>query len=656
MESLLPYALKYLDAGLSILPARQDKGPAIDPQTGAPLKWGKWTKKPMTADDAEYWWKNGSLIGVIGGPVSGNLEMIDLDHPGIAKEWFALLKSWNLEPLLRRLVIESTQTPGRYHVSYRHEGKPEGPLKLALRPATEAELLLKPEERVKCKIETKGDGGYCVVAPSPGYKLTQGDWLNIPTITADEREALLSACRYFNEVVRLVSKTPEGDRIGDDYNARASIDEILIPNDWKRCKGGDLYWTRPGKDHGVSASWNYQGNRHFTVFTSNAPGLEPGSYDLFGLYARLFHGGDFKAAARAAQQAGYGESASKTIRRIVQKAEREPRSWIWGDRVIVKETAWLFDPYIPKGELTFLAGDPGEGKSSLAQAIAAHVSTGTPINGEPIEKGRVIFLSAEQSVSKVTIPRFISMGADLSQILLPDDENDDGSVDPFVLDEEGIEELKEQAKEIKASLIVIDTVTAYIEASRDMSTANQVREWMRRLTDIARLTDAAILIIGHTNKSTGQKALYRISGSMDFVGASRSVLMCGHDPDNPETKGSAHIKSNVGRLGETIGYCIGDDGSFSWTNASDLSADRMFEAPQSREARTTREECTEWLEQLLKDNPMYASDVIAQAKEHGYSRRALFDAKKDCRVKSRKGTSGAWSWYMPTDDGSDFEG
>jgi hypothetical protein len=70
------------------------------------------------------------------------------------------------------------------------------------------------------------------------------------------------------------------------------------------------YWTRPGKDRGVSATTNHQGNDLLWVFTSSAE-LDPDrSYDRFGVYTVMEHGGDFQAAARALTAQGYGSPSS----------------------------------------------------------------------------------------------------------------------------------------------------------------------------------------------------------------------------------------------------------------------------------------------------------------------------------------------------------
>ena len=39
---------------------------------------------------------------------------------------------------------------------------------------------------------------------------------------------------------------------------------------------------------------------------------------------------------------------------------------------------WLWEGHIPRGMLTIIAGDPGQGKSAVALDIAARVSSGKP--------------------------------------------------------------------------------------------------------------------------------------------------------------------------------------------------------------------------------------------------------------------------------------
>ena len=109
----------------------------------------------------------------------------------------------------------------------------------------------------------------------------------------------------------------EGTRPGDEFNQRATWDEILEPKGWTflRETCGVSYWRRPDKvGQGPSASVGYchneDGKPLMKVFSSNARPLEEGEvYDKFAVYTHLHHGGDFEAAARMLAERGFGRTS-----------------------------------------------------------------------------------------------------------------------------------------------------------------------------------------------------------------------------------------------------------------------------------------------------------------------------------------------------------
>ena len=73
--------------------------------------------------------------------------------------------------------------------------------------------------------------------------------------------------------------------------------------------------------------------------------------------------------------------------------------------------SWLWHPYIARGKLTILEGDPGFGKSWLTCALAAGVSHGRGLPGaEPFEPGNVLMLSAEDGLGDTLRPRLDAVG------------------------------------------------------------------------------------------------------------------------------------------------------------------------------------------------------------------------------------------------------
>jgi len=175
---ILNAALAYRDAGLCVLPARLDqKRPVV-------ASWKQYQQRLPTDIEVRAWFSNGHAMCILTGAVSGNLEMLDFDAGGALYDRWAQIVQEQSSCLLERLVMERSQRGGR-HVAYRSAVPVCGSMKLAQR--------LGPEGRPQTLIETRGEGGLFLCAPSSGYELLQGDFTSLPILTPDERDILLSA-------------------------------------------------------------------------------------------------------------------------------------------------------------------------------------------------------------------------------------------------------------------------------------------------------------------------------------------------------------------------------------------------------------------------------------------------------------------------------
>ena len=303
-------ALAYLASGLSVLPARRNrKCPAVP-------SWKPYQSRLPSQAEVEAWFANRhDAMCVVTGGVSGNAEALDFDAAGaMFDDWVAII-SKQAPGLLERLVIERSPSGG-FHAVYRCVEAICGNLKLAQR--------LGANGRPQTLIETRGEGGLFLCAPTPGYALIQGSLTDLPILTAAERDILLSAAWSLNEYVPDVvdgpkngqslahvaagSGLPTTARPGDDFSARGDIREILIAHGWTLVRTGENeYWRRPGKTSGWSATLK---NNVLFVFSSNAEPFEPGKgYSPFAVYAWLEHNGDFAAAAAKLREQGFGEDA-----------------------------------------------------------------------------------------------------------------------------------------------------------------------------------------------------------------------------------------------------------------------------------------------------------------------------------------------------------
>src|SRR5688572_9835421 len=216
-------------------------------------------------------------IGIVCGAISGNLEMLELEGRACSGDVLdqiieACGEDATFLQLLQNGYCEWTPSGG-LHFLYRiadHEAP--GNTKVARRPATEEEIAadmaatglpIEKINKVKVLAETRGEGGYVVVAPSCGTVHATGDSWSvgagqigvIPTITWEQRQTLVAAMYdVLDEMPEPVAPAPRpspasllpnrDNRPGDDYNNRVQWIEILGPHGWTvdHVQGHTTYW------------------------------------------------------------------------------------------------------------------------------------------------------------------------------------------------------------------------------------------------------------------------------------------------------------------------------------------------------------------------------------------------------------------------------
>jgi len=315
---LIDTATTYLSAGLCVLPAiLEEKRPALS-------GWKQYQRRLPTERQVRTWFAEPRPVCVLTGAVSGHLEMIDFDHGGELYNRWAELVTTESPELLARLIFERSQSGG-WHAVYRCAEPVPGNRKLAQRivvvPSAEPVMIggkrhvprkVGDHFEVTCTlIETRGEGGLFLCAPTPGYQIEQGSFDSIPVLEVAEQAILIEAARTLNEAVPAATSAPTVPagigRPGDDFNERGDVREVLVRHGWSLARGGENEcWRRPGKDRGWSATLR---DRVLYVFSSNASPFEPDrAYAPFTVFTLLEHGGDFTAAANALRSQGYGQA------------------------------------------------------------------------------------------------------------------------------------------------------------------------------------------------------------------------------------------------------------------------------------------------------------------------------------------------------------
>lgn len=307
----IEYALKLVHAGLSLIPvSAQTKKPIEallpqDPESGIG-SWKFYQERLPTETELRIWLDKGAQLAVVCGGISGNLYILDFDVIRFYQLW-----RQELGVLGAGLVLQQTGGGG-YQVIFRCMSAVGGNTKLAW-----VEDLSETTGR-SIAIETRGEGGYAVLAPSLHptgnyYQLLEGDLEQIPVLGASHLDALLEAARKLDEApytkqqldamaaamiasqARATAKKQTGALSAiDAYNQAVRIEDALSQYNY-HLKYNDR-WVRPG---GSSASVKVEQGKSFH-HSSNDPMSDGRWHDSFDLYCFYEHANDQKSAVRAA--------------------------------------------------------------------------------------------------------------------------------------------------------------------------------------------------------------------------------------------------------------------------------------------------------------------------------------------------------------------
>lgn len=510
---MLDFAKAYDEAGLAVVPPKQDGS-----KRPYPGHWEEFQHEKPTPQQIKSWYRSGLTgIGTVTGAVSGNLELFEFDCYDTYLAFMELSHEAGLSDLVTRIREAYTeQTPNKgIHWYYRCE-EIGGNTKLARRPEPTPDN----PHNVKVLIETRGEGGYSVMAPSYGtvhptgnpYTVICGSATNIITITPEERRALWELARTFDEMPAVEPREPaqrasDGDRPGDLYNEQTTWHDLLTGHGWKHVyrRGDTSYWRRPGKNMGISATTNHLGTDTLIVFSTSTPfETAPASYTKFAAYAVLEHGGDFQKASKQLWVEGYRTGATgeldmsrplNTEHITVDEETGEIKPLLNGRQLLdmaiqsgVEPPHYLIPDLVVRGRIHLVYGEPESGKTILALSwVLEAIQQGIP----------VMFVDEESGLASVA-QLLAAMGAD--------------SVDeylhyfPFVsLDMGDTEALYAYAADLMPGLIVFDSLTDMLSsAGLDENKGIEVTQWFDQVAQRLARSDwqPAVVLIDHVSKDT----------------------------------------------------------------------------------------------------------------------------------------------------------
>lgn len=311
-----------------------------------------------------------------------------------------------------------------------------------------------------------------------------------------------------------------------------------------------------------------------------------------------------------------------------------------------EKVEYLWWQRVPSKKISLLEGNPGVGKSQLALAIAAAISQNQhpypPNEFFELERSDVIIFCGEDGAADTIVPRLKQFKANLENIHIFSGH--------ITFDESGLLEIEAMIENQKPALVVFDPLTAFMGSRVDINRANEVREQLSKVAQLAERHSCAILIVRHLNKATKNDPIYRGLGSIDLAAVARSILLVGKHPTNENLRAVVHTKSNLSKESQTIQFKL-ENGNFSWAGKCELSVDEIL-YPNKEAERASLEKAKEFLLRETSSGPVNTKNLKQKAASLGIAERTLERAKSVLGLQSsRIGTpgkkgSGHYKWFQ----------
>lgn len=290
---MLNKALEYHKAGLRIVPYYESISNFCS-------DWGKYRDQQSEDDVRRLFSKPCDKIALL---CTDYIEAIDIDTKhdpkgDIHNRYFEALKQNEFAiKVLQKCVIQSSKNGGK-HIIYRAKNR-KGNTKLA---------------RIgkKAIIETRGKGGALFVNPSPGYKVQRGKITELPLLTDEERNVLISFAKSFDEVKEetVHREYSEGDTPWDAFNEATDVQDMIEAMGWTytRTRGKYAHYTKPGGTKGETHATVHLEHNYFYPWTTDVPYEPEKGYSPYHLLTVTEYNGDFKASAKALAGQGFGKA------------------------------------------------------------------------------------------------------------------------------------------------------------------------------------------------------------------------------------------------------------------------------------------------------------------------------------------------------------
>jgi len=373
---------------------------------------------------------------------------------------------------------------------------------------------------------------------------------------------------------------------------------------------------------------------------------------------------DFNDLARA--------EGLETVRSQLQRPERAERvitglSVVCAERLPPEPITWLWDGWLARGKVHLLAGSPGTGKTSVALALAATLTTGGRWpDGSTAAAGSVLIWSGEDDPRDTLVPRLIACGADLSRIHFVGSVTEQDGIRAFDPARDA-DLLRDHAAAMNPppALLIVDPIVSAVAG--DSHRNAEVRRSLQPLVELATAVRCVVLGISHFTKGTaGRDPVERVTGSLAFGALARVVLATAKvSEEDGGGRILARAKNNLGpdAGGFTYDLELPDHPGVQttrvrWGAPLEGTARVLLgkaESVDDPDEHSALQEAKDFLTELLANGPLPAKQIKREADEAGHAERTIKRAKAVLGIKARKaGMKDPWLWHLPHEGGQDF--
>src|SRR5260370_40856195 len=202
----------------------------------------------------------------------------------------------------------------------------------------------------------------------------------------------------------------------------------------------------------------------------------------------------------------------------------------------LKPPTWLIEGIIPENGLIALFGQPGHGKTFIAIDMALAVATGRPWQGHKVQKGYVVYISAEggaglanrvgawlihNKIPKEEYQNILGRCVVSALQIHPDSTDLDEVLNSSVYNQEYLELQArglEPDEESPPTFIVVDTLARCFVG--DENQQEDMGNFVKGLDYLRLEHGATVMVVHHTNKGG-----YEERGSSAFRGACNTMML-----------------------------------------------------------------------------------------------------------------------------------